>query len=181
MKNRTCKFSLKAVYPDEIGKIISSLKSTRTCGLDNIDSFVIKLAKEELVPMITHIINLSISQEKFPDGWKTSKIIPLHKKAELTEAKNYRPVALLSIFSKVLERAVFLQIIDYMENNELLHPSHHGFRRHHSTATALLEMYNVWLEAFDQDKITAVVMLDLSAAFDVVDPEILLGGWVQEM
>ena len=102
------------------------------------------------------------------------KIIPLHKKAELTESKNFRPVALLSIFSKVLERAVFLQIIDYMENNELLHPSHHGFRRHHSTATALLEMYNVWLEAFDQDKLTAVVMLDLSAAFDVVDPEILL-------
>ena len=174
MKNRTCSFSLKPVHPDEIEKIISSLKSTNSCGLDNIDSYVIKLAKSELIPVITHIVNLSISQHTFPLAWKTAKIIPLHKKDELTAAQNYRPVALLSIFSKILERAVFLQIIDYMENNDLLHPSHHGFRRHHSTATALLEMYNVWLEAFDQDKLTAVVMVDLSAAFDVVDPGILV-------
>ena len=191
MKNRTCQFSLKSVHPDEIEKIISSLKSTNSCGLDNIDSYVIKLAKTELIPVITHIVNLSIQQKTFPVAWKTAKIIPLHKKDEYTAAKNYRPVALLSIFSKILERAVFLQIMDYMENNNLLHPSHHGFRRHHSTATALLEMYNGWLEAFDQDKLTAVVMLDLSAAFDVVDPGILLEklrlygfqensvGWVQ--
>jgi hypothetical protein len=110
----------------------------------------------------------------FPTVWKTAKIIPLHKKDEFTGPKNYRQVALLSIFSKILERAVFLQVMEYMEQNQLLHPSHHGFRAKHSTATALLEMYNGWVEAFDEDKLTAVVMLDLSAAFDVVDPDILL-------
>jgi hypothetical protein len=86
MKNRTCSFSLKPVHPDEIEKIISSLKSTNSCGLDNIDSYVIKLEKTELVPVITHIINLSISQHTFPVAWKAAKIIPLHKKDELTSA-----------------------------------------------------------------------------------------------
>ena len=174
MKNRKCSFYLKPVHPDEIEKIISGLKSTKSCGLDNIDSFVIKLAKNELVPAITHIVNLSISQETFPKAWKNAKIIPLHKKNERTEPKNYRPVALLSILSKIMEKAVFQQVIKYMETNHLLHPSHHGFRKSHSTTTALLEMYDTWLEAFEDNKISAVVMLDLSAAFDVVDSSILL-------
>ena len=175
LNGRTCSFSLQPVHPDQVDKIISSLKSTRSCGLDNIDSSVIKLARTELVPVITHIINLSITQKTFPVAWKTAKIIPLHKKDDFTDPKNYRPVALLSIFSKILERSVFLQVMKYMEENNLLHPSHHGFRSKHSTATALLEMYDVWVDAFDEDKLTAVVMLDLSAAFDVVDTNILLG------
>ena len=174
MKNRNCSFSLHAVHPDDIEKIICSLKSSKTCGLDNIDSFIIKLAKKELVPAITHIVNLSISQQIFPTAWKTAKIIPLHKKNEYTDPSNYRPVALLAIFSKILERAVFDQFVDYMEKNHLLHPSHHGFRKGHNTTTALLEMNNVWLKAFYEKEITATVMLDLSAAFDVVDSSILL-------
>ena len=174
MKHRTCTFSLQPVHPDVIDKIITGLKPTKTCGLDNIDSFVIKLAKNELVPAVTHIVNLSISHRTFPLAWKTAKIIPLHNKNELTDPKNYRPVALLSIFSKITERAVFEQVIKYMENNHLLHPSHHGFRKNHSTTTALLEMYDTWLEAFDDNKLSAVIMLDLSAAFDVVDTSILL-------
>ena len=174
MENRTCSFSLQPVHPDKVEKIIASLKSTRSCGLDNIDSFILKLAKDELVPVITHIINLSITKKTFPAAWKTAKIIPLYKKDEYTDPKNYRPVALLAVCSKILEKAVFLQVMDYMENNNLLHPSHHGFRSNHSTSTALLEMYDVWADSFDEDKLTAVIMLDLSAAFDVVDTSILL-------
>ena len=87
---------------------------------------------------------------------------------------NYRPVSLLPIFSKILERAAFCQIIEYMEGNDLLHPSHHGFRAKHNTSTALLQMIDTWLEAFDNDDVTAVIMVDLSAAFDVVDHLILL-------
>ena len=73
MKKRTCSFSLQPVHPDDIEKIISGLKSTNSCGLDNIDSYVIKLARKELVPAITHIVNLSISQNIFPFSWKTPK------------------------------------------------------------------------------------------------------------
>ena len=83
-------------------------------------------------------------------------------------------MALLPIASKILEKAIFVQLVEYLENNNLLHPSHHGFRAKHNTSTALLQMADVWLEALEDRKLTAVIMLDMSAAFDVVDHGILL-------
>ena len=88
--------------------------------------------------------------------------------------KNYRPVAILPVLSKLAERAVFVQIIDYLEKNNLLHPNHHGFRPHHNTTTALLQMYDTWVEAMDRGEATGVVFLDLSAAFDMVSHSILV-------
>ena len=131
MSNRRCNFSFKCVHPDEIDKIIDNLKNSKFCGSDNIDTYIIKLAKEELVPVITHVINLSITQPLFPSIWKTSKTIPLHKKAEKMYPQNYRPVSLLLICSKILERAFFSQMIEYLESNCLLHPSLHGFWAKH--------------------------------------------------
>ena len=174
MKNRTSKLSFHAVHPDVVMDIISKMKNSRTCGIDTIDTSIVKLVKAELTPAITHILNLSIRQNIFPNAWKIAKVVPLHKKNEKTDPKNYRPVALLSVLSKILEKAVFLQIMDYMENNKLLHPSHHGFRAGRSTVTALIEMHDIWLEALDRKEISAMVMLDLSAAFDVVNHDILL-------
>ena len=98
----------------------------------------------------------------------------MHKKDKVIYPKNFRPVSLLPIPSKILERAIFLQLIDYLETNDLLHPCHHGFRAKHNTSTALLQMVDIWLEALEDDEVSAVVMLDMSAAFDVVDHRILL-------
>ena len=83
-------------------------------------------------------------------------------------------MALLPTFSKILERAIFQQFIEYLESNRILHPSHHGFRSAHSTCTALLQMYDTWVDAQAEGEISAVIMLDMSAAFDVVDHPILL-------
>ena len=174
MKNKHCSFKLGPVHPDDIDKIIAGLRNSKSAGLDNVDCSVLKLAKKELIPALTHIVNLSISQGVFPAVWKTAKIIPLHKKNDTTSPQNYRPVALLSVLSKILERAIFLQIVKYMDENSLFHPSHHGFRKNHNTTTALLEMMEQWVENIDKKRVGAAVMLDLSAAFDVVDKEILL-------
>ena len=116
MTNRKCSFNFKCVHPDEVAKIIENLKNSKSCGSDNIDTYIIKLAKDELVPVITHAINLSITQPVFPTIWKRSKTIPLHKKNEKIYPQHYRPVSLLPICSKILERAVFSQIIEYMES-----------------------------------------------------------------
>ena len=174
MRTRTCSFALKPIHPDEVSKLIDNLKATKSCGLDKIDSFIIKLAKDELLAPITHFLNLSIQYQTFPSQWEVAKVIPLHKKEEVLYPKNYQPVSLLPILSKILERAIFTKMIHYLEENKLLHPSHHGFRAKHNTASALIEMYDAWAEAFEDDKLSAVVMLDLSAAFDVVDHAILL-------
>ena len=173
-RHNQAKFYLKCVHPDEVLSVIAKLKSTKSCGLDNIDSYIIKLARYELTPVITHIINLAITQGKFPTLWKCSKVVPLLKKREKTDPKNYRPVSLLSVTSKIMERVVFDQMILFLESNSILHPCHHGFRAKHSTCTALLQMQDSWLDALERNEITAVVMCDMSAAFDIVNHKLLL-------
>ena len=101
-------------------------------------------------------------------------MIPLLKKGDSLIAKNYRPVAILPIFSKILERVIFMQIVEYMDINKLFHPNHHGFRKHHNTTTALLQMYDSWIEGVENSELVGVCMLDMSAAFDVVSHQILL-------
>ena len=114
MAKRTCVFELEPVHPDLVEKIIDSLKNSNSVGLDCIETKIIKLIKPEILPALTHVINLSISTRVFPTGWKQAKIIPLFKKGDHLDPKNYRPVAILPIFSKILERAVFNQVIKYM-------------------------------------------------------------------
>ena len=80
MQNRSCSFKLAPVHPDTVLKIISNLKMSSACGTDEISSGVLKLIKYEISPVLTHIINLSISNQTFPSLWKTAKVIPLHKK-----------------------------------------------------------------------------------------------------
>ena len=79
-----------------------------------------------ILPALTHVINLSLSAAKFPAEWKKAKVIPLLKKGDPLCPSNYRPVALLPILSKVLEKVVFKQVLEYVEENGILHPSHHG-------------------------------------------------------
>ena len=76
-----------------------------------IDTFTIKLVKADILPAVTHIINLSISCKMFPTSWKRAKVIPLHKKDDLLNPKNYRPVAIIPILSKILERIIFNQMV----------------------------------------------------------------------
>ena len=75
MYRRTCNFNIRPVHPDEISKIIGRMKSSKSCGVDTIDSYIIKLAKNELTPVITHLVNLSIMNKIFPKNWKLAKKI----------------------------------------------------------------------------------------------------------
>ena len=147
MQGRHCTFSMRPVSPDEIAKIIASLKNSKSSGPDYINTWVIKLVAKEIIPAVTHIINLSISESEFPSIWKLAKVVPLLKKDDPVIPKNYRPVALLPIFSKILEKAIFLQVVNYLDKNGLYSPNHHGSRNGHNTATALMQMYDQWVEA----------------------------------
>ena len=174
MEGRTCTFSLKSVFPDEIEAIVRNLKNSSSTGMDDMGTSVIKLALPHILPAITHIINLSIETLTFPDTWKVAKVIPLHKKDDPLLPKNYRPVALLPVLSKILEKVVYSQVVDYLEANNLMHPSQHGSRGGHSTATALIEMYENCIDGVENGEMAAVMMIDLSAAFDLVNHDILL-------
>ena len=157
MIGRTCSFSLAAVHPDEVEKVISSLSNSSSFGLDQIDTYTVKLIKLEILPALTHIINLSVTTKVFPSCWKRAKIIPLHKKEDLLNPKNYRPVAIIPIFSKVLERVIFNQMIKYLADNKLLHPNHHAYRADHNTTTALIQMYDVLLQSLRLESLQGFV------------------------
>ena len=101
LRNRTSEFSLTCVHPEEVKKIILNLKNSKSCGVDTIDTYTIKLMVDEILPAVTHIVNLSIQQAVFPSLYKIAKVIPLHKKADPLLPQNYRPVAILCILSKV--------------------------------------------------------------------------------
>ena len=132
------------------------------------------MAAKFIAPPVHHIITLSIMQRRFPTSWKLTKIIPLHKKLNRLDPKNYRPVALLSPLSKILEKIIYTQIYNYFSNNKIFHSSLHGYRQHRSTQTALLQLYDLWVRAAGQGQVSGVVLLDLSAAFDLVDPQLLV-------
>ena len=174
MVDRSCSLALNSVHPDDVEKIISDLSNSSSFGLDQIDTYTIKLIKMEILPAITHILNLSITSREFPSLWKKAKIVPLHKKDDLLNPKNYRPVAIIPIFSKILERVIFNQIIKYMTDNNLLHPNHHAYRAGHNTTTALIQMYDVWLKSLEDGELAGVCFLDMSAAFDIVDHPLLI-------
>ena len=150
------------------------MNNTNASGLDQIDTSVIKLIKAEILPAVTHIVNFSITTGKFPSVWKRTKIVPLHKKDDRLDPKNYRPVAIVPILSKILERVVFNQMIEYLNENHLLHPNHHAYRAQHNTTTALVQMYDSWLQSVESGQLAGVCLLDMSAAFNVVDHELLL-------
>ena len=174
MVNKTCSLKLRHVSLTKVTKTLKSLSNSRSTGIDELDNYSVKLAADLIAQPIHHLVTLSIMNSKFPQSWKFSKVIPLHKKEDVLERKNYRPVAILSPVSKVLEKIIYEEIYSYFSSNKLFHPNLHGYRKHRSTQTALLQMYNRWVQAASDDKLSAVVLLDLSAAFNLVVPELLL-------
>ena len=176
MRGRMCTFKLQAVSVEDVLKIIGSLKNSSATGVDYIDTRTIKLSAELIAPALTHIINLSITTNTFPSIWKYAKVIPLLKSADSDPLlpKSYRPVGLLPVLSKILEKIVFSQLVKYLEDNNLIHPNLHGSRSGHNTATALVQLYDRWAEEIDDGKMVGVLVCDQSAAFDLCDHTLLL-------
>ena len=157
----------------EVEKIIKSF-SNATCNLDAIPTKLLKQCTPVITPWITDIVNESLQTSIFPSCWKQAVVKPLIKKAGLEpEFKNYRPVSNLNMISKVLEKCAIRQILDYVELNQLIPKYQSSYRRFHSTETSLIRYVNDLLLNMENQKVTMVVMLDLSAAFDTVDHAII--------
>ena len=152
------------------------MKNSSATGVDYIDTRSVKLVAELIAPALTHIINLSIKSSTFPHIWKYAKVIPLLKSfsSDPLLPKSYRPIALLPILSKVLEKIVFNQLIKYLEDNNLIHPNLHGSRAAHNTSTALIQLYDRWVDEIEDGKMVGVLVCDQSAAFDLCDHFLLV-------
>ena len=167
-------FELKEITLVTLEKYIRKLKGNRSSGIDQIDSYSLKLAGPHLEKVLLHLINLPIKNKSYPKAWKTQLVHPFYKKGDSSEGENYRPVSHIIEVSKIIEHAVFEQVTEHFTANSLFHHNHHGFVPNHNTTSALLHIHDLWLRAAEEKKITATLLLDLSAAFDVIDHDILL-------
>ena len=155
---------------DDIKKLILS-SSSKSCDLDPIPTSVLKNCLGILLTLITDIINVSMETSKFPQNFKEAHVRPLLKKTSLpkNELKNYRPVSNLSFISKILEKIVANRLQAHIKNNHLCNPLQSAYRKHHSTESALLKVHSDIIISMDKGEVTALTLLDLSAAFDTID------------
>jgi len=155
----------------EIENYINSLKNKATSDMA---IQPLKFVCKEIAPIISYLVSSSLTQGVFPELLKCAKVIPLHKAESRSLASNYRPISLLSCFSKIYERAMHKRLTKFLNENHILYGSQYGFRAMHSCEHALLEAQNILHTALDKKQIAALLLIDFSKAFDMVDHEILL-------
>ena len=159
--------------PDDVTRLAKASPSS-SCQLDPIPTFLLKKYLQPLAPSIAKIINLSLSSGSFPAALKHALVKPLLKKADMDREvlANYRPVSNTPFLSKLIERAVAWQLLDQV--NDILPERQSAYRPNFSTETSLLCLFDDLLRAADDSDGTALLFLDLSAAFDTIDHRVLL-------
>ncbi|XP_072017007.1 uncharacterized protein [Amphiura filiformis] len=167
--------SFRAVTEEDVGSIISS-SVIKSCPLDPIPSSLLKDCLESLLPSITHVVNMSLISGEMPQELKVARVVPLLKKSGLAseELNNYRPISNLKFMFKTIKKVAASQLNSYLDENNLHAPMQSAYRKYHNTETALLRVQNDLLCAVDQRQEAALILLDFSAAFDLIDHDILL-------
>ena len=168
------KFSLEEVNEKFVCDELKRLKSKKATGLDGMSARLLKDAAPVIAKPITYIINLTISTGEIPPELKEAKVTPIFKNGKRTEESNYRPISVLPLVSKVMESAIQVQLVKFLEANEVLSAYQSRFRKGHSTETAVTYLTDQILEHMDNQQMTGSVFIDLKKAFDLVDYNCLL-------
>ncbi|GBN79656.1 putative RNA-directed DNA polymerase from transposon BS [Araneus ventricosus] len=163
---------IDSVTYDDVVLAIRELKSSQTVGVDNIPSFIIKGCAEFFIYPLLILFNLSLRSNVFPYVWKQTRIIPVFKKGDAQDCKNYRPIAILSPMSKIFESIIHKRLFHQVKN--LISPSQHGFIPKRSTDTNLFCLTNKIISSFQIGSQLDVIYTDFSKAFDSIDFGILL-------
>ena len=170
--NVTDLFSFHEITEDETQKEISKLDGFKTTPVGDIPAKMLKSAIDVHVSLPTKTINLSIRNGCFPDEMKAAEVIPIFKKNDDLGKENYRPVSVLLHVSKIIERVMYTQIENFMEDklSKLLT----GFRKNHSTQHCLVNMLEKWKNTLDKGGFVCAIFMDLSKAFDTMNHDLLI-------
>lgn len=170
---------LRPTNENEIKTVISNLKSKKASGYDNISVSMIKKAQAKLATILKHLINKSFSTGTVPDASKTAKIIPIFKSGNKELVTNYRPISLLPILSKIIEKIMNIRLVDFLEKSSFLFQGQYGFRKNSNSETAVMDIISDIHIKLDKNENCGIISLDLCKAFDTVDHKILLSKMYQ--
>ena len=152
-----------SITPKMVRNVVMNLDLSKASGPDCIPVVVLKNCEPELSYILAELFNKCLKESCFPDCWKVSSVVPVFKNVgERSTAKNYRPVSLLSVVSKVFEKLVNNRIVDHLEKCGLFSDFQYGFRSSRSTADLLTVVSDRIARAFNRSRATRAVALDIS-------------------
>ena len=163
-----CSFTLHPISLSALHRIIFSMRNSPARGADGLCIRILKLAFSSIGHVLLFLVNSCITTNDIPSSWKHSLVHPIHKTGDPSNPSNFRPISILPVIAKIVERTVQRQLYYYLSSNHLLSPTQHGFRPRHSTETALTFISDHMLSAIDSGKISLLCLIDLSKCFDVI-------------
>ena len=146
----------------------------KAAGIDDLSGRFLKDGADILTIPIIQLCNLSIKFSHFPKDCKVAKLKPLYKKGTKTDPKNFRPISLLPIVSKIIEKVIHNQTMNYLTENSILYRHQSGFPKNYSTDTSLTYLTDKILTGFDSGLLTGMILIDLQKASDTINHDILL-------
>ena len=155
---------IKPIDKPEILNIVRNMKNKLSSGPDKISPKLLKATLLSIIDPLTHMLNESLSEYIAPDAMKLAKVIPIYKNNDAEQFSNYRPISMLSTFSKILKRAVHNRAFNFLKPHKLLYKSQYGFRVNHSTVHALIEIQNIIILFF---KLNAFSIIDTVNRFTI--------------
>lgn len=173
-KNLPLSFFIQPTDETEVSLFINQLKKDSSPGPDKIGAKLLKKIQKFIVAPLTYIINLSIETGVFPEQWKVAAVSPIHKGGPPDKPENYRPIALLSILSKILEKVVNTRLVNFLEKNNIISERQFGFRKGKSTEDAALLLTKSIANCIEKGDRCMAVFLDLAKAFDTISTDLLL-------
>ena len=140
------------IVPSEILDVVSNMKNNTSSGIDDISICVVKKVISIICRPLCQIFNISLSTGVVPKQMKIARVTPIHKQGKKDNVNNYRPISVLALFDKILERCVYNRLIAFVDKHSLLFKNQFGFRKGHSTSTAILEFINHIYNAIDKKR-----------------------------
>ena len=162
------------VNRSELLKLFKELPNKSSHGHDNLDNILLKEISEGIVDPLVNLFNRSLNEGYFPNQMKIAEVVPLFKSKERDMANNYRPISLLMVISKLLERIVYKRTFQFITDTGQLYESQYGFRKNHSCNDAISELLGEILHNLENNKYTVAIYLDLSKAFDTLQHSVIL-------
>ena len=158
---------------EEVRNIIHSLKNS-SAGHDEFPTFVGKLCVDSYIEPLTFLINSSLRTGVFPSELKLARVVPIFKAGDSSALTNYRPISVLTFFTKVFEKIVYNKLFNFISDNNILYDHQYGFRKGRSTQQAIITLVDRITKSQDIGDIVITLLIDLKKAFDTIDHRILL-------